>query len=1122
MKWLIPFLLCTFFTSVPAQAQLQVVPQEGHSGAVIDAKFSRTGASLLTLGDDNQLLKWDLQSSRHYSPLGGLTEPGNKIYFLDGDEFIVVTPKYSIFRGSLDLPYVKQVDQSGFPMAKSELCHDGSEYFVAFRPWQTGDNPLLFYYPDRPAGKRYYRATDAKVKLKGEISVFHFEPESHKLFFGDDKSNLYEMDCNSLKITWLENYGADKVELICTSPKGVLVQVANLKSKKRKRLVYHRIENGKTGKSSTLAKEINLVFAVYDKPQQQFITGETVKDSFYTAIRYFNSDKEYKKAKIVWRGRRNKPIKIVATSDVMPLLAMFEHDGEYLISDTRTKSVVQKLEKRSESISEFGWDDENKQLYVLSESARLYAHIDLAGSNINSFKLPYPCNTNHGIFPDGRLIITNRITNVLYRYLPDGTKDSVPNPLSKFHEWYLSPYYNAIVGCTDKGTICVVDAGTLAVRSESPGKPGIMSGYPQLSPDGHFYSYYNLNFTGDDSIWVYSVATGKKTAMRVRENLVPDSLGTVAEYCLADSGKRWIVATAQLDTNLNYQYRIVVTDAGGKTEAIFGVPYKHKQFLPGRNRDEIMVVLRSLTTDQEFPYLLNLRKLTLDSLKVPPFHKMHSMCWSGMDRYWLLSGLESRFTGGSGGKLKFVEPGTKGHTYQMSVEKQGFAMVADDGDMLCTKGSSGLVSFDIKTMLGTRIVPGETMEPWFNKPHQVLREIESRDSQQITAYELAWQRRMRMLGAAAPLGNDGAPMVNIPLIDGTLMTRNPWQQIYINYGSTSAEVQTLHWVQNGCPRNGLAGIKLDSLKRRGRCTLDIQMVPGVNKISVWVTDIRGRNSLPVYKEIFYNAPEQTGRTVYIGIGVSKYADSSRNLIYAAKDIRDLSAWAAGLKRSSIDTLLNEAATNENLRKLGLKLKQLEAHDKVIISFSGHGLLDRNLDLYLGMHDMDFTDPSSHGLLLESLIGLLDSTPALQKLLLIDACHSGELDKEGMVLAGGEDPVITGARGARTVAIAEENSVNAFAFMKSRFEDASLGNGTVVISAAGGEEFALELAELSNGVFTHALLQCLQQKMGDEDKNGKISVVELKNYLLHTVPQLTGGRQQPTMRKENSINSWEIK
>lgn len=1121
MKWPIRFLVWTVFTAINAQAQLQVVPQEGHSGVVIDAKFSRTGAALLTLGDDNQLLKWDLQSSRHYSPLQGITEPANKIYFLDDDEFLVVTPKYSIFRGSLNLPYVKQVDQSGFAMARSELCHDGTEYFVAFRPWQSGENPLLFYYPDRPAGKRYYRAKEAKEKLGGPISVFCFEPVNRKLYFGDEKSNLYEMDCKSLKITLLENYGADKVELICASPDGVLVQVANLKSEKRKKLVYHPVEAGKTGKSSTLANEINLVFAVYDSPQQQFITGETVKDSFYTAVRYFSTAKDYKKSRIVWRGRRNKPVKTVANSDVMPLMAMFEYDGDYLISDTRNRTVVQKLEKRSQGISEFGWDDEHKQLYVLSESARMYSHIDLAGSNINSFKLPYPCNTNHRIFPDGRLIIANRITNVLYRYMPDGSKDSVPNPFSQFHEFHISPKHNAIVGSSDRGTICVADAGTLAVRSAAPGKPGIMSGYTQLSPDGHFYSYYNLNFNGDDSIWVYAVATGKKTMMRVRENLVPETLGTVADYCLADSGMRWIVATSELDTNLSYIYRVVVTDITGHTEQVFRVPYKFKQFLPGRNVDEIMVVLRSLTTDQEIPYILNLRKLTLDSLKVPPFHKMHSLRWSGTGRYWLLSGLESKITGGSGGQLRFVAPGTSGHTYQMSVEHQGFAMVADDGDMICTKGSSGLVSFDITTKQGTRIVPGETLEPWFNKPHQILREIESRDSQQIKAYELAWKKRMRMLGAEAPVGNSGAPQVSIPLIDGTLITRNAWQQIYMDYASADAEVQTVHWVQNGCPRNGLAGIRLDSLKRRGRCTLEIQMVPGVNKISVWVTDSRGRNSLPLYKEIFYNAPAQTGRTVYIGIGVSRYADSSRNLVYAAKDIRDLSAWAAGLKQSRIDTLMNEAATRENLSRLSGQLKELEAHDRVIVSFSGHGLLDRNLDLYLGMHDMDFSDPASRGLLLESLIGVLDSTPALQKLLLIDACHSGELDKEGMVLAGGEEPVISGARGARTIAITEEKSVNAFAFMKSRFEDASLGNGTVVISAAGGEEFALELAELSNGVFTHALLQSLQKKEGDEDFNGKISVSELKNHLLNVVPKITGGRQQPTMRKENSLNSWEI-
>src|SRR5207253_6830652 len=84
-------------------------------------------------------------------------------------------------------------------------------------------------------------------------------------------------------------------------------------------------------------------------------------------------------------------------------------------------------------------------------------------------------------------------------------------------------------------------------------------------------------------------------------------------------------------------------------------------------------------------------------------------------------------------------------------------------------------------------------------------------------------------------------------------------------------------------------------------------------------------------------------------------------------------------------------------KVKERLQQAKVEDQVVLFFAGHGLLDKKLDYYFCTVDIDFREPARRGLLYEEIEGLLDGIKARKKLLLIDTCHSGELDKEDLAI-----------------------------------------------------------------------------------------------------------------------------
>ncbi len=224
----------------------------------------------------------------------------------------------------------------------------------------------------------------------------------------------------------------------------------------------------------------------------------------------------------------------------------------------------------------------------------------------------------------------------------------------------------------------------------------------------------------------------------------------------------------------------------------------------------------------------------------------------------------------------------------------------------------------------------------------------------------------------------------------------------------------------------------------------------------------------------------------------------------------------------MDTLFDKNATVQNFLKAESKIKEAQPSDRVIVYLSGHGLLDKNLNFWFATHNIDFKNPSKEGLGYERVEELLSNINAREKLLLIDACHSGQPDKSAIVKV--DESKLQNSRNVQSytfkgLELDDEELPDlsaSFELMQVIFRDMSLSGGTQVIAAAAGNSYALESDLWNNGIFTYCLVNGMKNKEADLNADGKINLSELNEYIYAQVSSKTSGRQKPTSR---SWNQW---
>lgn len=467
----------------------------------------------------------------------------------------------------------------------------------------------------------------------------------------------------------------------------------------------------------------------------------------------------------------------------------------------------------------------------------------------------------------------------------------------------------------------------------------------------------------------------------------------------------------------------------------------------------------------------------------------------------------------------------------ISIGEKDFAIVNPNQYYYATKGAQKAIHF----VKGKEIFPFEQFDLKYNRPDIILESLEASNQDLVRPFQLAYQKRLKRMGYTEEMlgGEFHLPKVSVSNKDDLpLISDEKEIRIMVHAIDSKFLLDRLMIRVNGVPVHGKTGISWRGREKQLiKEEYSVTLSKGVNRIAVSVMNEKGVESIATNLDVEYSSSDQSLPALHlVTLGVSNYSDSQFDLSYAAKDAEDLTNLYASqhLPFSEVNSyhLKNDEVTLDKLNEIKEKLKESEEDDVVCLFFAGHGLLDQELNYFLAAHNVNFQNPEEGGIPYEAFEDLVDGIPARRKIVMIDACHSGEIDKEEVAWAentqeNNETEENMDFRAVTTTGFKQVGLTNSFELMKELFTDIRKSSGALIISSAGGTEYAMEGSDWNNGVFTYSLLSGMSNGQADLNQDGKVMAGELNEYVRNKVSELTAGRQTPTTRAEVLENDWRM-
>jgi hypothetical protein len=420
----------------------------------------------------------------------------------------------------------------------------------------------------------------------------------------------------------------------------------------------------------------------------------------------------------------------------------------------------------------------------------------------------------------------------------------------------------------------------------------------------------------------------------------------------------------------------------------------------------------------------------------------------------------------------------------------------------------------------------------YNRPDIILSRLPNANIDLVNHFEKQYKKRLAKMG----LSEDGLSSdTHVPEVTNLNMEGNGYKKlIRASLSDIKFDLKSYNIFVNDVPLFGARG---KSVSGKSIDIADsVQLSGGDNKLEISCINEKGaesfRATLNIYKEDYSDRYDKkpTKDLYFLGFGVSVYKNSQLNLSYAHKDAQDLgklfeSMNGKGFRNVYTKVLTNEQVTPENIKNAKEFLKDAKPDDVFVLFIAGHGLHDNDAEAtyYYLTYNTELNNLAGTAANFDFIEDILQGIPPRNKLFLMDACESGEIDNdvEIKLLAASKSRGLK-SRGFKSVtqksalAAKPEKSVKRpFLYQKDRFiyNDLQRRSGSIVFSSSKGGELSYEFDNIQNGLFTEYIIKALSGS-ADNDNNGIVTTDELREYVNKEVSKISGDAQHPTVDRDN--------
>jgi hypothetical protein len=446
--------------------------------------------------------------------------------------------------------------------------------------------------------------------------------------------------------------------------------------------------------------------------------------------------------------------------------------------------------------------------------------------------------------------------------------------------------------------------------------------------------------------------------------------------------------------------------------------------------------------------------------------------------------------------FELSESGASEKKFTIAFEgEQGYVIALPEGQYA---GSPGCESFHIFNAESGERVQTALIAPWHNQPATVL-SVLGGTSGEIQALEKATERWLKRIEFHKKVEILDSHAWGVPyLIDRPKLIQNiPDLNFTLEVEAGNTAVGRVELRVNGVVAKNLIEER-DPLPSESihQLSTTIRLSEGQNWIEIQATDIKGLEGPIERFRVIYESSDTSGTRHIVTLGVSDYQSNEvPDLKFGVSDAAEISSLFENTSTREVRklNLADTGVTRRALEEIRTFLASSEENDEIFVFFAGHGMLDKDFQYVFFTHDVSLSRMAETGITIDEILGILGSTKARKRILLMDTCQSGFVGERDELELGGD---------------AEAVKREKFRFIEEMFRLPGGIRGINILGASRASEDALESPAIGGGFFTAAIREALEGGLGDLDLDGDVQVSELRDYLSTRVPEMTRSSEYP--------------